>query len=75
MSSISCHCPFSCPLYRVDELVHQPARHVGLSNDALLVVLTYGATQFVVVHGRPVLPDAPQSGYVGGVFNFENPFG
>lgn len=59
----------------MDELVHQSARHVGLSNDALLVVLTYGATQFVVVHGRPVLPDAPQSGYVGGVFNFENSFG
>lgn len=75
MSSIACTCPFSRPLYGVDELVHQSARHVRLSDDALLVVLTYGATQFVIVHGRPVLPDAPQSGYVGGVFDFENPFG
>lgn len=75
MSSISCTCPFSRPLHGVDELVHQPARHVRLSNDALLVVLTYGATQFVIIHGGPVLPDAPQSGYVSGVFDFENPFG
>lgn len=74
MSSISCTCPFSRPLYRVDKLVHQSARHVGLSNDALLVVLTYGATQFVIVHGRPVLPDAPQSGNVSRVFDFENSF-
>lgn len=59
----------------MDELVHQSARHVGLPNDALLVVLPYGAAEFVIVHGRPVLPDAPQSGNVSGVFDFEDSFG
>lgn len=43
----------------VDELVHQSARHVRLPDDALLVVLADGATQFVIVHSWPVLPDAP----------------
>lgn len=45
--------------HRVDKLVNQPARHVRLPDDAFLVVLAYGATQFVIVHSWPVLPDAP----------------
>lgn len=45
--------------YRVDELVDQSARYIRLSNDAFLVVLAYRATQFVIVHSRAVLPDAP----------------
>lgn len=43
----------------VDKLVHQSARHVRLPDDAFLVVLADGATQFVIVHSWPVLPDAP----------------
>lgn len=59
----------------VDKLVDESARHVGLPDDAFLVVLADGATQFVIVHGGPVLPDAPQSGHVSRIFNFENAFG
>lgn len=45
--------------YRVDELVDQSAGYIRLSNDAFLVVLANGATQFVIVHGWAVFPNAP----------------
>lgn len=80
LSALSCCNNFplisrSSPSYGVDELVDQPARHLGFSNDSLLVVLTYGATQFVIVHSWPVLPDAPQPCHMSWVFYFENPCG
>lgn len=43
-----------------DELVDISfARH--LLHDAFLVVVAQGAAQFIVVHGRSVLLDAPQA--------------
>jgi len=65
--------PPQCPSYRVDELVDQPAGHVGLADDALLVVLPYGAAQLVIVHSWSVLPDAPQLSHVGRVLDFKYP--
>lgn len=56
----------------MNELVYQSLRHVGLADDALLVVLPYGAAQLVIVHGRSVLPQAPQSRNVGRVLDFED---
>lgn len=56
----------------VNKLVHQSLGHIGLANDALLVVLTYGATQLVIVHSRSILPEPPQSCNVSWVFNFKN---
>lgn len=49
----------------VHKLVHEPLRDVGLADDTLLVVLADGAAQLVVVHGRPVLPQTPQTCHVG----------
>lgn len=62
MSSISFGAQFLLRLsssHGVDKLVDQSARHVRLPDDAFLVVLAYGATQFVIVHSWPVLPDPP----------------
>lgn len=56
----------------MDELVHQSLGHVGLADDALLVVLADGAAQLVVVHGGTVLPEAPKSRDVSRVFDFKN---
>lgn len=56
----------------MNKLVHQSLRHVGLTDDALLIVLTNGATQLVVVHGGSVLSEAPQSRHVSRVFDFKN---
>ena len=47
------------PSYRVHKLVHQPPGDLRLADDPLLVVLAYGATELVIVHSGPVLPDAP----------------
>lgn len=68
-------CPFNSVAavsYWVNKLVDQSLRHVRLADDALLVVLTYGAAQFVIVHSRPVLSESPQPRYMSRVFNFKN---
>lgn len=64
--------PPSSHSYRVNKLVHQSLRHVRFADDALLVVLTYGAAQLVVVHCRPILSESPQSGNMSRVFDFKN---
>lgn len=56
----------------VHELVDKALGDVRLPDDALLVILADGTAQLVVVHGRPVLADAPQPGHLGGVLNFED---
>ena len=62
----------SPPLHRVDELVNEPLGDIWLADDALLVVLSYGAAQLVIVHGRTILPQAPQPGHVGRVLDLED---
>lgn len=59
----------------VHKLVDEALGDVRLPDDALLVILADGAAQLVVVHGRPVLADAPQPGHLGGVLNFEDAWG
>lgn len=49
---------------RVDKLVDEALGDVGFPDDAFLVILPDGAAQLVVVHGRAVLPDAPQTGHL-----------
>jgi len=43
------------------ELVDKPLTPLSLLHDSLLVILSEGPRQLVVVHGRPVLPFAPKS--------------
>ena len=59
----------------VHELVHQPLGHHGLPDDSLLVVLADGAAQLVVVHGRPVLPQAPEAGHVRRILDLKDSCG
>lgn len=59
----------------VHKLVDEALGDVWLPDDALLVILADGAAQLVIVHGRAVLPDAPQPGHLGGVLNFEDAWG
>ena len=54
------------------ELVHQPLRALSLLHDSLLVVLSQRSREFVVIHGRPVLPLSPQGGDTGRVDNLED---
>jgi len=54
------------------ELVDQPLRPFRLLHDALLVVLSYGAGQLVVVHRRPVLATTPQLGHPHRVLDLED---
>lgn len=56
----------------VHKLVDEALGDVRLPDDALLVILADGATQLVVVHGGPVLADAPQPGHLRGVLDFED---
>jgi len=56
------------------ELVDQTLRPLSLFHNTLLIVLAYRATQFVIIHGRPVLTLSPKSGHTYGVLDFENPF-
>lgn len=56
----------------MDELVDQSLGDVGLADDTLLVVLPDGSAQLVVVHGRPVLSDAPQPCHMSRVFDLED---
>ena len=54
------------------ELVDQPLRVVCLLDDSLLVVLTDGTAEFVIVHSRTVLAHAPKLGDAGRVFDLED---
>ena len=56
------------------ELVHQPFGVVRLLDDSFLVVLPNGAAQFIVVHGRPVLPLTPKSSNSDGILDLEDAF-
>lgn len=56
----------------VHKLVDEALGDVWFPDDALLVILADGAAQLVVVHGRPVLAEAPQPGHLSRVLNFED---
>lgn len=47
---------------------------VRLSDDAFLVILANGSTEFVVVHGWTVLPLAPQFGDMNRVLDLEDSY-
>ena len=55
------------------ELINKPLGVLRLLDDAFLVVLSDGAAQLVVVHGRTVLALAPQFGHATRVLNLEDP--
>lgn len=55
------------------ELVDESLAPLRLLHDALLVVLPDAARQLVIVHGRPVLPLAPQPSHADGILNLEHP--
>ena len=57
------------------ELVDQTLGHLRFLDDAFLVVLTHGAAELVVVHGRPVLAAAPQLGHFRRVLDLEDALG
>lgn len=57
------------------ELVHQPLRSLCLLHDALLVVLSDGPRQLVVVHRRTVLPATPQASHNHRVLDLEDALG
>ena len=54
------------------ELVDQTLRALRFLHDALAVILAYGATQFVVVHRRPVFAFAPQFGHTHAVLDLKD---
>lgn len=53
------------------ELVHESLGSLGLLHDSLFVVLANGSRQFVVVHGRSVLPFPPETSDADAVFDLE----
>lgn len=55
-----------------DKLVDKSLRNLGLLHDAFAVVLPDRARELVVVHGRPVLPQAPKSGDLDRVLDLED---
>ena len=55
------------------ELVNKSLRPLRLLHDPLLVVLPERARQLVIVHGRPVLPLAPQRCHAVRVDDLEDP--
>lgn len=57
------------------KLVDKALGAFRLFHDALLIVLANGATELVVVHGRPVLTLPPKTCYSHRVFDFEHPSG
>lgn len=57
------------------ELVDQSLAPLRLLHDSLLVVLSQGAGQLVVVHGRTVLSLPPECGYLDRVNNLEDSLG
>ena len=57
---------------RLAELVDKSLRSFRLLHDAFTVILTDGATELVVIHGRPVFALAPQFGDPNAVLDLEN---
>ena len=53
-------------------MVDEPLRSLRLLHDALAVILADGAAQLVVVHGRPVLAFAPETGHAHAVLDLED---
>lgn len=54
------------------ELVDESLGSFRFLHDALAVVLANGATEFVVVHRRPVLAFAPQFGHTHAVLDLKD---
>ena len=57
------------------ELVDQALRAFGLLHDSFLVILSNGAAELVVIHGRPVLALAPKPCDPDGILDFEHSLG
>ena len=57
---------------RMAKLIYQSLRTFRLLHDSLLIVLTNGSGQFVIIHGWSILTSTPQFGHSNGVFNFED---
>ncbi len=57
---------------RMTELVDESLRPLRLPHDPLPVVLSDGPGELVIVHGRTVLPKAPESGHTHAVLNLEH---
>lgn len=57
---------------RMAELIDQPLATFRLLHDPFLVVLSDAAAQLVVVHGRPILPFAPEPGHAHRVLDLEH---
>lgn len=57
------------------ELVYQSLGPFCLLHDALLVVLANGSTEFIIIHGRAILPFTPKASDSHGVFDLEYSFG
>jgi len=60
---------------RMAELVDQSLTPLRLLHDSLLVVLSQGPGELVVVHGRTVLSLSPQSGDLDRINNLEDSLG
>ena len=56
------------------ELINQTLRSFGLLHDSLSVILTNGPRQFIVIHGRSILPLSPNMSHPDAVFDLENAF-
>lgn len=57
----------------MDKLIDESLRDIWLADDALFIVLPNRAAEFVIVHSRAVLPQAPETCHVSRIFDFEDP--
>lgn len=54
------------------ELVHQPLRPFCFLHDTFFIILPYRSTEFIVVHGGPVLPLTPEPCNFDRILDFED---
>jgi len=54
------------------KLINESLGALRLPHDSLPVILTDGPRKFVVVHGRSILPDAPEPGHPNAVLDLED---